>query len=145
MRPTTSPIAQIPGTLVDIRSLTSIPFLVYLTPTEARSRPPKLGILPTADNTRSARNSFLAPSLPEAMITFSLPSDLTSDTWVLVFIDMPLFFRIKDSRCDISLSMLGRIVGRSSMIVTSDPKAAKMDANSTPITPPPMMASLSGT
>ena len=28
MRPTTSPIAQIPGTLVDIRSLTSMPFLV---------------------------------------------------------------------------------------------------------------------
>ena len=44
-----------------------------------------------------------------------------------------------------SLSIFASIEGNASSIVTLVPSAENIEANSTPITPPPIMARLSGT
>ena len=62
-----------------------------------------------------------------------------------VTIFMPFLARACFRRLAISPSNGGRICFMNSMTVTFEPKAENTEANSMPITPPPMMVRLSGT
>ena len=57
---------------------------------------------------------------------------------------MPRFLNERATTLPASTSVGARIRGSASMIVTSLPMSASIDANSAPITPPPMMATRAG-
>ena len=66
-------------------------------------------------------------------------------TAAAVWISIPRFFRIILRFWEISLSIFGTSLGMASRIVTFVPRAAYTVANSTLMTPPPIMTRLSGT
>ena len=57
---------------------------------------------------------------------------------------MPRFLKERSITWVTSLSRPGRILGRASRMVTSEPRSESIDANSHPITPPPMIAARLG-
>jgi len=76
----------------------------------------------------------------------TLPSFTFADvTFVSSFAVMPRFLNAFASSADTASSSFGTRRGSSSMIVTSAPKRRKIDANSTPTAPLPMIAIVFGT
>ena len=80
------------------------------------------------------------PSAPCASSSTPSPLGLALVTFVPVSTLMPCFLNDFSSSADTASSSIGTRRGSSSMIVTSLPKRRKIDANSTPTAPLPMIA-----
>ena len=103
------------------------------------------GLRPTA--TSSLSNSHLLV-LPLASVTVSctpLPCARMFSALAPVSQRMPCFLKQRSSSFETSSSSTGTRRGSISRIVTLVPKRWKIDANSTPTAPAPMMASVFGT
>ncbi len=103
-----------------------------------------LGPRPVATSTRSALTSPpLASASWKVTVTLFLPSTTAvarAPRWVA----MPRFLKARASSLEASASSIGISRSSISTIVTSTPQCCMIEANSTPITPPPITTSRSG-
>ena len=130
--------------LVSIRSLTTIRPLSRAISSFSSPRLSVFGYRPTATRTFSA-TFFWLPSLVSNKTVFSpCPVPSICVTVALVNISMPSCFMMSSSRPAISASSAGNIWGIISRIVTFAPILWNIWANSSPITPPPMITILCG-
>ncbi len=96
---------------------------------------------PTAEMTRSTFSvSVLPPFNSSVAVTSFLPLS-SFVTFASVWILMPAFSKRFRACAAISASSTGRICGRISTTVTSEPSVRKKEANSMPIAPEPMTSS----
>ena len=138
-----SPIAYTPGMLVlKCSSTTILPLSISGTASSANN-PSVFGIRPTAQRTywADASHSF---SFSVYLQTYAPSLSSTDCTPADVCTSIPLFFSSILRLCEISLSIFGTSLGIASRIVTLHPSAENAVANSTLITPPPIITRLSG-
>mmetsp|Transcript_3026 Transcript_3026/g.7407 ORF Transcript_3026/g.7407 Transcript_3026/m.7407 type:complete len:228 (-) Transcript_3026:418-1101(-) len=136
----TSPMAQMPGTLVCMRSSTStMPRGPILTPASSRPSPFVYALRPIATRTMSAVSVSCLPSLTDSTVS-ETPSPLRSPLTTLVCIlnFMPCLVRMRWNVFAISESRPGVMRSRYSTTVTSAPSLRQTDPISSPITPAPM-------
>ena len=98
------------------------------------------GPRPVATSRYSALIFAVLPSAPCASSSTPFAPAFALVTLVPVSTLMPCFLNERSSSAETASSSTGTRRGSSSMIVTSLPKRRKIDANSTPTAPLPMMA-----
>mmetsp|Transcript_19345 Transcript_19345/g.60242 ORF Transcript_19345/g.60242 Transcript_19345/m.60242 type:complete len:228 (-) Transcript_19345:414-1097(-) len=143
----TSPIAQIPGTLVAKWSSTStMPRGPILTPASSSPRPAVNGLRPIATSTMSASSTSCSPFLTDSTVSFA-PSPTRSPFTTLVPIlnFMPCLLSVRWNVLAISSSMPGVTRSRNSTTVTSAPSLRQTEPISRPITPAPITIIFLGT
>ncbi len=136
----TSPIAEMPGTLVRNSSSTLTKPRSSARPASAAPSPSVTGPRPVA----TSSFSIVSDSALPAMLCISIVTDpsftLADVTFVAVRTAMPRFRKHLSSSADTASSSFGTMRGSSSISVTSLPNRRKIDANSTPTAPLPMIA-----
>ena len=135
----TSPIAEMPGTRSELRVDLDVAALEAQPASSAPSpwSPAAAGRDEQIFGARSSRD--LAVGAVCASISTPLGPALALVTFVPVSTLMPCRLNDFSSSADTASSSTGTRRGSSSMIVTSLPKRRKIDANSTPTAPLPMM------
>ena len=124
-------------------SLTAIPFGVYSTPISERFNEATFARLPTAISTLSASTVSSLPFLLN--LTFKALSVASIEsTCAWVWMSMSRLPRLCLRRLARSVSNLGRMSLQYSRTVTSLPKLLNIEANSRPMTPPPITHNLCG-
>src|SRR6478735_7448058 len=138
---TMSPTAYTCGRLVCSRSSVMTEPRTKVMPASSYPQPAVAGPRPTATSSRSAFSS-----VPSSSSTVTPES-----SWVTLLNRTPVLkpiLRLRNARST-SLaahgSSSGTRVGSASTMVTSVPKEAQVEANSTPMTPPPSTMAVSGT
>mmetsp|Transcript_46067 Transcript_46067/g.120686 ORF Transcript_46067/g.120686 Transcript_46067/m.120686 type:complete len:226 (+) Transcript_46067:66-743(+) len=145
---TTSPMAQMPGTLVaKCSSISTCPRPFTFTPMFSRPRPSVTGARPVDTSTMSASIvSGLSP-LTESISSLAPPDGSTSAEFT--FVDslnfIPCFLKIRSSAVDVSLSIGPPMPSMNSTTVTSAPRRRHTEPISRPMTPPPTTTIFFGT
>ncbi len=97
---------------------------------------------PDRDDDLVDHDRVLTRSFSQVTVSSVAPSMPVTRDDVLTL--MPRFLNERATTLPASTSVGARIRGSASMMVTSLPMSASIDANSAPITPPPMMATRAG-
>ena len=123
-----------------------MPCLAQLMPAASSPSPSTLAARPVATSTTSATTCFSCPFCSKVTIACFLSSVATMlFTPLFILKLMPRFSNVLRKRFAISESIVGKHSFKNSMTVTELPNVSKAEANSSPITPAPMIAIVCGT
>ena len=143
----TSPIAQMPGTLVRKSCSVSIwPRGLVARPALSSPSPSVLGRRPIDTRTTSASSVSEAPPAAGSTVSVTVsPLRVALVTLVDSLNSKPCFLKILLASLRTSPSKPGRIWSRNSTTVTCEPSRRHTEPSSSPITPPPMTTMRLGT
>ncbi len=136
----TSPIAEMPATLVRNRLSTTTKPRSSVRPASTAPSPSVTGPRPVATSSFSIVIDSVLPAASCMSIVTASAFTFAETTLVAVRTVMPRFLNAFSSSADTASSSLGTMRGSNSINVTSLPKRRKIDANSTPTAPLPMTA-----